>query len=339
MNEVYPIPGDYLTDRVFCASFNSNMSLSDDFEALDLSHLRRLVENRQEEHLSLEFKRVSTSDLTDASDKKNFARALSGFANADGGLVIWGVATSRRGNVDIASEERPINDSERFVGRLNEFTGVLVNPRVEGVRHKKIELVGHSGFAVTIVPASEGGPHMAKAGIDQYLRRHGDRFQVMEHYEVADMFGRRPRAQLEVECALSDGGWDSKRRNVRVLLRLRNTGRAAASAPFVAVVSDENGTRFSHASLTQFSRSDDGVMRTIQVGDGSIAFVGLRGLVLPPGPLFEVASVLLGFELGVTVFPRRVHVSASAENAPLREFSFEFTRDELVEIIGEKGHP
>jgi hypothetical protein len=52
-----------------------------------------------------------------------------------------------------------------------------------------------------------------------------------------------------------------------------------------------------------------------------------------------VASVLLGFELNVQVSARRVRVSAAAENALLKEFSFEFSREELTKIIGEKGQP
>ena len=48
------------------------------------------LRNGREEDLHLEFKTVSDNPFN-KDDRKNFAKALSGFGNSAGGLVIWGV--------------------------------------------------------------------------------------------------------------------------------------------------------------------------------------------------------------------------------------------------------
>jgi hypothetical protein len=40
---------------------------------------------------------------------------------------------------------------------------------------------------------------MAKFGQDRYYKRSGDTFRRMEHFDLEDMFGRRPRPKLELQ--------------------------------------------------------------------------------------------------------------------------------------------
>jgi len=81
------------------------------------------VATRQEEHLSLDFKTVAGSELKSTDDKKNLASALSGFANSAGGIIVWGVATTKNTTgQDVANELKPISDVAAFVNRLEEAT-------------------------------------------------------------------------------------------------------------------------------------------------------------------------------------------------------------------------
>jgi hypothetical protein len=83
-----------------------------------------------------------------------------------------------------------------FISRLNELTGLAVSPIVNGVKHKPIQTSPNKGFAVTLIPESDSGPHMAKLGEDRYYKRSGASFYRMEHFDIADMFGRRQRPSL-----------------------------------------------------------------------------------------------------------------------------------------------
>lgn len=167
------------------------------YEVIDLQHIDDFLTNRQEEHLTLDFKTINRTDLSDKDDRRNFAKALSGFANSSGGLIIWGVeARKNPQGIDCAVGKREITNLRLFLAKLNEFTGNFISPIVEGVVHKEIKTESDKGYAVTLVPVSSAGPHMAKAGEDRYYKRSGDGFYRMEHFDLEDMFGRRPHPKL-----------------------------------------------------------------------------------------------------------------------------------------------
>ena len=66
---------------------------------------------------------------------------------------------------------------------------------------------------------------MAKHGEDRYYQRIGGSFLKMEHYAIADMFGRRRRPLLKVEAARREDG--------RIIVSILNEGRASAQAPYL----------------------------------------------------------------------------------------------------------
>ena len=215
------------------------MSILDDFEEIDQEAIDEFVRTQQEEHLHLDFKAVGSADLT-RDDRKNLAKSISGFANSDGGVIIWGVdARQNSEGVDGARATRPIENLDRFMSRLRHLAGEAVSPAVPSVRHRPIPIQGTSkGFAATLIPASDGGPHQAKLGEDRYYKRSGDRFSKMEHFEIEDMFGRRPRPDLFLMHRVIHGGEPSSDRRSwewSVVLGIGNCGRGSAHAPMLAI--------------------------------------------------------------------------------------------------------
>src|SRR4051812_6722966 len=176
------------------------MDLAETFEKLDETAIKAFVAEGQEEHLHLDFKTVTSAHLSHKDDKRNLAKALSGFANSDGGLIVWGVdARKNAQDIDCAGALVEISPIQLFVGRLNELTGQAVSPLVDGVRHKAIATTGDRGFAVSLIPESASGPHMAKLGEDRYYKRSGASFYKMEHFDLEDMFGRRQKPNLQLQ--------------------------------------------------------------------------------------------------------------------------------------------
>lgn len=168
------------------------MSVADFFDALTVEMIDAFVADEQEEHLALEFKTVASVDMKAGPDKKNFAKALSGFANSAGGVVVWGVATKKNAaRQDVAESSSPISNVAMLVARLKEFTPLYVTPPIAGVEHRALAFADGTGFAATYIPASDGGPHMALVGLDRYYKRGPVGFYPMQHFDVSDMFGRR----------------------------------------------------------------------------------------------------------------------------------------------------
>ncbi len=204
------------------------------FESIDLEAIRRYIARQEQEHLHLEFKTLEDPGFS-RNDRRNLARALSGFGNSDGGLILWGIDARRTRRVDAAIALRPIADLARASSEIQTLTGEAASPAVPGVDHKPIMDTGAAGFIVTLVPASDGGPHMAKCGEDRYYRRSGSTFRRMEHFEIEDMFGRRPRPCLSFYASISIystiSGPQGQRFDVSIVVGIRNTGRGVARFP------------------------------------------------------------------------------------------------------------
>jgi Schlafen, AlbA_2 len=204
------------------------MGLRDDFEAITLDTIRGFVNDGREEDLHLDFKNVVDPALA-RDDRKTLATAVSGFANSDGGIIVWGIdARPNAHGVDCASALREIPNVQLCLTRLNEFTGQCVSPIVDGVIHKAVPSSGAAGLCASLIPSSDSGPHMAKGGEDRYYKRSGSAFYRLEHFDVADMFGRRRRPLLTLRLQKEGHG-------ASVLVVVKNDGRGIAKAPYLAV--------------------------------------------------------------------------------------------------------
>jgi Putative DNA-binding domain len=115
------------------------MTLEEYFRTLDLGDIDDFVSEGRQEDLHLDFKLVKDPGL-DKDDRRTFAKAVSGFANSDGGLIVWGIdARKNAEGVDCAQGKPGVSCLKRRLTKLNEFTGSVVNPTVIGVAHRTIE--------------------------------------------------------------------------------------------------------------------------------------------------------------------------------------------------------
>lgn len=236
------------------------MTLTDQFEALTLDALNDYVTSQQGEDLLLDFKVANGANLNHPDDKKNLAKALSGFANSSGGLIVWGInARKNEQGVDCAVGTQEIEPISLFIARLNELTSRSVAPPVDGVRHKSIVLADDRGFAVTLVPESDSGPHMAKLGEDRYYKRSGDTFYKMEHFDLEDMFGRRKQPKLSIDARVT-------RARDEILVGIKNEGRGTAKAPYLALSIPEP---FGFAPYGVDGNNHDGLPRLPYGGNSS----------------------------------------------------------------------
>jgi|ERR1035437_2410496 hypothetical protein len=161
--------------------------------------IQKLIDEQVSEELFIDYKRV-TSDgenpRLEQADKENFARAVCGFANSEGGVIVWGVDCRndpQRG--DVPGTKHPIRNVKRFLSYLEGATSGCSLPPHDGVRHHAIESAGtKNGFVVTFVPKSMFAPHQCIVGKykDRYYVRVGSNFEIASHGLLAGMFGRQP---------------------------------------------------------------------------------------------------------------------------------------------------
>ncbi len=268
------------------------------FESLDLAALQDFISARQEENLHLDFKTITDCAFAQAEDRKNLALALSGFANSDGGIIVWAVdARAGADGIDCVQSLKPVTDVNALMSRLNQLTSDAVSPVVDGVMHRIVErLSDGSGFVATLVPGSDSGPHMAKSRQDRYYKRSGDSFLKMEHFDVADMFGRRARPDLRLRLdILADGSHRSNNidyHDFRIVIGLENLGRGSAFAPYLgaSVSAPYTVSRYGVDGNGGF-----GMPRLVS-RDSVCRFGSSSSLVVHPGTRLDVFAVRGSFE-------------------------------------------
>lgn len=186
----------------------------------------------EQESRHLDFKLLSKPDFG-PDDKRHLAKAVSGFANADGGIILWGVDARRdRGDDDIDQVVATpgVDNARQLLAKLNGLSSEATTPGLQGLDHRIIQgSDGLPSFVATYVPEGASGPYMAMLGEarHRYYRRIGSAFVPMDHSMVADMFGRRPRPALQLELFLPSPN------DLHVGARISNVGRGIARAPYL----------------------------------------------------------------------------------------------------------
>lgn len=191
-----------------------------------LKGVRQLLKDGAKEDLHLEFKtkkNESRPELHD-SDVRSLSRVLSGFANSDGGVLVWGVETDAESR---ASVLKPIAKVADFESRLQKSLLNAVQPTIDGLRMESIPLDNKSGhgFVKMLIPRSDKTPHRSMYD-REYVRRSGDQFYNLEHFDLEDAFGRRPRPVLELHVMLFARAGDDPFEDLRI--DVRNAGRGLA---------------------------------------------------------------------------------------------------------------
>lgn len=156
---------------------------------------------RQSEELYLDFKRSADDGKgprkLHENDRNNLAKAISGFGNSEGGVVVWGVEASPGTDyADVAQAKKAIENVSRFVSWLEGTVSSRTIPAHKCVHHHAIEIGSGRGFVATLIPKSEFAPHQCLFDSKYYMRA-GSNFFPVPHAVLAGMFGQRPQPILK----------------------------------------------------------------------------------------------------------------------------------------------
>lgn len=192
------------------------------------SALEQLIADREPESLFLDFKRSPQSGASknlSPEDNKNLSKAISGFANSSGGVVVWGVDCRRdpvTGNE--VAEKQPLIDASGFNTKLQAAVSRTTIPAHPGVQVLFFDEPSQSpaGYVVMYVPQSSIGPIRAVVS-NHYHVRTGSDFSFLPHDVLAGMFGRIPQPNADLNLISHPARLDS------------NPGHLTIAFGFVAV--------------------------------------------------------------------------------------------------------
>lgn len=129
------------------------------FRTGGLQFIRSLKSGKASESEILDFKLAKNGGLPlDVEDKANLARAVSGFANTRGGLLVWGVYCAKDENgEDCVQDLKPIGNVNAFRSNVQAILSQISSPAVQGVELTCISEnePKESGYLVMHVPKSD----------------------------------------------------------------------------------------------------------------------------------------------------------------------------------------
>ena len=173
----------------------------------------------------------------DDDAQRMLAKAVCGFANADGGVVVIGMdarSGPNKDDPDLIQRTAPVPDTIYVKSRIENLIGDVVEPRPESVQLAIVpDAKGSpSGFVIVNVPPTEGLPCRSRKDWKFYQRISAGTYP-MEYFQIADMFGRRRRPILALY--LEEDNVESRQgRPVRILtVGIENMGRALAKYPSI----------------------------------------------------------------------------------------------------------
>ena len=253
------------------------------------------------ERLHFDFKekrdrRVST--LHD-DDRLNIAKAVSGFANSAGGVLIWGIA-------DKTLKPKPISDVQNFLSRILETATSVCDPLVLNIDGEWISSDDDAdeGYAFLYIPESDLPPHRVisklKAIKNHYYQRSCDSFRVATHTQLEDMFGRRPHPNLVLITKPLLETLNSRDNRLLISIELFNRGRGIAKSPYIELTIN-SAYKVDHHDLNR--RHNRGFLSLRQTYpsliEGQLGFGGANDTVIHSGLSLGVIRIRIGKNLTV----------------------------------------
>jgi len=205
-----------------------------------LGAINAFILSRSSEELFLDFKRSSDcgkGNRLSQNDRNNLAKAISGFGNSEGGVLVWGVDCSQNPQEgDVAKALVPIEKVYRFKSWIEgAISGCTIPP------HSKVQniaIVDESeidGFLITLIPKSINAPHQMLPNRQYYIRAGSD-FVPTLHDVLSGLFGRRPQPQVFHMFTTGPAELENRRVKITVGFLIRNQGPGIASSVFITLM-------------------------------------------------------------------------------------------------------
>lgn len=138
--------------------------------------IRKMIDEKRLESDVLDYK--GADQISDRDRKTHWSKALSGFANTGGGVVVWGVDC--RKELDTESGlmlDRPTGkpalalNAVEFAQKLADLLANATADVVEGVKIIPVQQNGPAGYVVCLIPEGRNKPYRAMFADERYFMR------------------------------------------------------------------------------------------------------------------------------------------------------------------------
>ena len=293
------------------------------------SDLEALIAEGEAEGLYLECKSPSSPRLN-KDLRVTLAKAISGFANTSGGVVVWGISTTRHehGGLDVLSQLEPIGNCNNFMRQVMRSAVTATTPRVESIESRVVlaQRRATRGIVLTYIPQTPGDPVLSNLD-DHFYFRSGDEFTKAPYELIKRLFAATDSPDLSVEFlsnlvkSKADGTWD-----VPIIV----TNRSSAIAENVKVsLTIENPAACDSVQVLHFKDESD-------VNPGHKIFIRNLSEVVHRGLSHRVGHLLVkmkrqqqakrALKLDVKIYSNRMRARSIRTTISLAKKGFSVTR-------------
>ncbi len=163
------------------------------------SRLQQMIDDGESEGLHLECKAPTVPRVT-RDLRVHLAKAASGFGNTAGGVVIWGISTTRHGHsgLDILSQLEPVGSCARFDREIRRALPTVTTPAMVSAQTKVIKRRKSDtrGVVVAHIPRTQGDPLQSTQDNLFYFRT-GDQFSVAPYEMIKRLFSATATPDLK----------------------------------------------------------------------------------------------------------------------------------------------
>lgn len=232
---------------------------------------RWISEQKSEDlYFDCKTKKDTKKPILDSDDRRNLGKAVSAFANSEGGLLLWGVDARKQAGVDCLVSKGPITQIAAFKSEVEHAITDLIRPPIQNLEIYQISSsqAQADGYLAISVPCSDLRPHTSER---KFYFRNGHQILEMEVSQIRDQMLRRTVPKLEFEWDVRID-YEQLNPNIREVpvsldLLLRNNSPVSARFPYIIVQFDR--ARQALAGLPQ---------NTSMLGQGfPISNIGLFG--------------------------------------------------------------
>ncbi len=232
------------------------------FESLDnYSKIEELIKEGESEGMFLECK-SPLEPLLDKKKKIKLATTLSGFSNTEGGIVIWGVSTTKHDHsgLDILTQIEEIGNCDYFSKQIERSIPTLTTPSITTCLNKVIKKSkGDSrGLVITYVPKTLGDPVQSNIDNNFYFRN-GDEFTILPYEMLKRLFASTESPDLhiifnsEIVKNKGNGMWE-----IPIIIKNDSSAVAEHTNVFVQIENEEDCDSISSRNLLDSSDVNPG---------------------------------------------------------------------------------
>lgn len=307
------------------------------------------IVNLQTEELFLDFKQAvsigKNFNTLHRDDRKNLAKAISGFGNSEGGVVIWGVECSRDTEIgDVAKAKVKVKNVHRFLSWLESALSGCTIPSHNKVRNHIISCDKNGdGFIATYIPKSEITPLMTTTGSTIYIRS-GSNNVPAPYAVIAGMFGKRPQPNIELgfedKCLeiLDNADEDmlyprtidnppEKYVKISFSIQAHNESNALAREIYLSCTTDSTGSEYNKVRFLNYVQMD-----ALTGIAGHVNLITRPEVRLPPRGRLKFATV----QIILSPFIEEdflLNGVIGAENAAPKDFRFYIPKNQLRSFV------